>query len=630
MKRNSKRFLSAVLTLVMFLTMIPLGGFTSFAATSGDFEYSVISQTKTTCEITGYTGSATNLTIPSKIDGYTVKSIGRAAFQHCYSLTSIVIPNGVTSIGDLAFLQCSELINITIPDSVTSIGSGAFSYCFSLVSITIPSGVTNISSETFEECYALKSVSIPNSVTNIGDRAFSGCYALANITIPNSVVYIGGAAFNDTAYYNDADNWENDVLYIGHYLIDAKNTISGAYTVKPETKIIAGAAFWYCTSLTSVTIPNSVISIGDHAFNECTSLTNVTIPNGVTNIGDDAFYGCTSLTSITIPDSVTGIGEFAFGYYWDGYENGNQTVDGFIIYGYTGSVAEIYAIENGFRFISLSNSATVSSVAVQSPPTKTTYTVGDKFDASGLTIKATMSDGTTKTLSSGFTVSTPDMSTAGTKTVTVSYGGKTATFTITVKAPVPPVGTSALRLDVPAHAVVGQKIQIPVMLENASIGTLMFTVKYDATKLKYVSCAESAFDMCDINPATAGILKAACIDGSAVLAGKVIVLTFEVIAPAACSTNLVLTVEEAYDGGDKTVSLLGGAWEMQIVKSVPGDVNGDGRVTAIDARWALQAASGTRELTDEQILAADVNGDGKVTAIDARWALQAASGTRVL
>lgn len=69
---------------------------------------------------------------------------------------------------------------------------------------------------------------------------------------------------------------------------------------------------------------------------------------------------------------------------------------------------------------------------------------------------------------------------------------------------------------------------------------------------------------------------------------------------------------------------------MQIIKSIPGDVNGDGQVTAIDARWALQAASGTRELTGEQNLAADVNGDGKITAIDARWILQAASGTREL
>lgn len=61
-----------------------------------------------------------------------------------------------------------------------------------------------------------------------------------------------------------------------------------------------------------------------------------------------------------------------------------------------------------------------------------------------------------------------------------------------------------------------------------------------------------------------------------------------------------------------------------------GDVNGDGAINAVDARWALQAASGARSLSDEQFAAADVNGDGKITAVDARWILQAASGARVL
>ena len=64
--------------------------------------------------------------------------------------------------------------------------------------------------------------------------------------------------------------------------------------------------------------------------------------------------------------------------------------------------------------------------------------------------------------------------------------------------------------------------------------------------------------------------------------------------------------------------------------NIKGDVNGDNNITAIDARWALQAASGTRELTEKQKAAVDVNGDGKITAIDARWILQAASGTRIL
>ena len=71
-------------------------------------------------------------------------------------------------------------------------------------------------------------------------------------------------------------------------------------------------AFYECPSLTSVTIPNSVTSIGDWAFFNCTSLTTVTIPNFVTSIGDNVFRMCTSLTSVTIPDSVTSIGELAF------------------------------------------------------------------------------------------------------------------------------------------------------------------------------------------------------------------------------------------------------------------------------------------------------------------------------
>lgn len=274
--------------------------------------------------------------------------------------------------------------------------------------------------------------------------------------------------------------------------------------------------------------------------------------------------------------------------------------------------------------------ATVSSIAIQSKPTKTVYTVGEKFDASGLKIKVTMSDGTAKTITSGFTLSNPDMSKAGTKSVTVTYSGKTVSFTITVNPAETPANTGALRLITPASARIGQRVQIPVQLDKSSLGTLTFTVKYDHTKLKYVSCTESTFDMCDVYSGNTGVIRAACIDNDAVSAGRIAVLTFEVIAPSACLTDLTLTVEEAYDGSDKAVSVTGGTWKLSVVKTVLGDLNGDGQVTAIDARWALQAASGTRTLNEEQKAAADINGDGKITAIDARWILQAASGTRVL
>ena len=84
------------------------------------------------------------------------------------------------------------------------------------------------------------------------------------------------------------------------------------YVVKAGTRVICDKAFYYCSGLTSVTIPNSVTSIGDRAFSACGSLTSVTIPNSVTRIGDDAFRNCSGLTSVTILNSVTSIGDWAF------------------------------------------------------------------------------------------------------------------------------------------------------------------------------------------------------------------------------------------------------------------------------------------------------------------------------
>ena len=85
-------------------------------------------------------------------------------------------------------------------------------------------------------------------------------------------------------------------------------------TIPDSVTTIGGYAFDYCTSLTSVTIGNSVTTIGWNAFSDCESLTSVTIGNSVTTIGVNAFSNCDSLTSVTIPDSVTEIGEGAFSY----------------------------------------------------------------------------------------------------------------------------------------------------------------------------------------------------------------------------------------------------------------------------------------------------------------------------
>ena len=110
--------------------------------------------------------------------GNSVTSIGHYAFNSCYSLASIAIPDSVTSIGHYAFISCYSLASIAIHDSVTSIGDYAFKACYSLASIAIPDSVTSIGSNVFSTCYSLASIAIPDSVTRIGVGAFYDCFGM--------------------------------------------------------------------------------------------------------------------------------------------------------------------------------------------------------------------------------------------------------------------------------------------------------------------------------------------------------------------------------------------------------------------------------------------------------------------
>ena len=149
------------------------------------------------------------------------------------------------------------------------------------------------------------------AVKQIGERAFDNCSTLESVTIPKSIIYVGYDAFMNTALYRDMSNWEDGVLYIDDCLISATSTPSN-YTIKNNTRLITERAFYWCTTLISLTIPESITSIPHGAFYGCTALESITIPNSVTSIGNSAFYSCSSLTSITIPNSVTSIEEWAF------------------------------------------------------------------------------------------------------------------------------------------------------------------------------------------------------------------------------------------------------------------------------------------------------------------------------
>ena len=164
--------------------------------------------------------------------------------------------------------------------------------------------------------YNLDEFAVPDGTLEIKNSAFYNCDSLTSVTIPDSVTSIGEDAFYscDSLVYNEYDN----AYYLGNtnnpylVLVKAKNTSINSCMINENTKFICHSAFYSCDSLTSITIPDSVTSIGDWAFDSCDSLASLTIPNSVTSIGHGAFFDCSNLTSITIPDSVTSIGDSAF------------------------------------------------------------------------------------------------------------------------------------------------------------------------------------------------------------------------------------------------------------------------------------------------------------------------------
>ena len=221
-----------------------------------------------------YAFSYTSLTSIEIPDSMT--SIGNSAFSSCTSLTSIEIPDSVTSIGNSAFSGCTSLTSIEIPDSVTSIGNSAFSACTSLTRIEIPDGVTSISDSAFFKCTSLASVIFGENsqLTNIETFAFSSCTSLLSIEIPGRVISVSAYAFNDCTNLGCIRVAAGNAAYhsVGDCLVETatKTLILGCKnSVIPKDGSVTSigiSAFWGCTSLTSIEIPDSITIIESSAF----------------------------------------------------------------------------------------------------------------------------------------------------------------------------------------------------------------------------------------------------------------------------------------------------------------------------------------------------------------------------
>ena len=277
-----------------------------------------------------------NITSFDELQYFTgLTAIGYGAFYGCSNLTSIVIPEGVTSIGDNAFYNCNSLSgNLTIPNSVTSIGSWAFGGCTGFNgTITLSNTLTWIGHNAFDGCSFTGDLTIPNSVEYIGVGAFRDCHGFTGtLTIGTGVTKIGVSAFRRctgiTAVQYNAINWqvlngddyEGDWYYLSDFMdmpIFNECGNLNSVAIGEQVESIPAYAFYHCGSLRGeLTLPESLVSVGNYAFAGCDEITTINYnATNCTMMGTaqyPVFYDCVSIQHINIGENVQSIPNYAF------------------------------------------------------------------------------------------------------------------------------------------------------------------------------------------------------------------------------------------------------------------------------------------------------------------------------
>ncbi len=542
-----------------------------------------------------------NSDLEKVVIGKDVKRIGKGAFWSSYNLTIVEFGESVETIEDYAFAGC-KLTEITLPDSLKTIGKEAFVGA-KFETLEIPDSVIRIEEGAFRNI-PFKSLKIGNGLKTIEKDVFYYCHALKNLVLGSGIETIGETAFESC--------FELETL------------------VLPEgVKTIEKDAFQYCRKLKNIVFPKSLETIGNSAFGHCESLVDVKIGEGVEYVGMSAFCGCSSLETVEIPASVEIISETVFSgcpqlkefkvandseYYsaHDGvlynknktelirYPNGRNDIIFEIPKGV--KVLETEAFSGAtFKRVIIPNTVTsiygrvffgcknLDNVII---PENVTYMNGGVFrnctSLTNITIPKALKRIYAYTFVDCYNL------------VTVNYtGSETQWENINIEHSNSPLYDATINFNVKTHS-----------------------HSYANEVLKESSCTENG----------SILYKCTCGD----------VFSVEIPAKGHEFGGWVVTVvPTATTEGEKVRTCKHcGEKEKFVIGTLPvnpeypdeimGDLNGDKKITAMDARMVLRYVANIISFDNVQFSNADVNGDGKVTSIDARWILQLAAGMRTL